>query len=54
MGDIQFNGTPEEWDALVEKNKKQEEAKVRAKNYMKLKSGYVDKQETPEENKKGI
>jgi len=24
MGDIQFNGTPEEWDALVKKNKKQE------------------------------
>jgi hypothetical protein len=24
MGDIQFNGTPEEWDALVKKNKQQE------------------------------
>ena len=24
MGDIQFNGTPEEWDALVKKNKKKE------------------------------
>ena len=24
MGDIQFNGTPEEWDTLVKKNKKQE------------------------------
>lgn len=23
MGDIQFNGTPEEWDALVKKNKEQ-------------------------------
>jgi hypothetical protein len=27
MGDIQFNGTPEEWDALVKKNKKKEEPK---------------------------
>lgn len=25
MGDIQFNGTQEEWDALVKKNKEQEE-----------------------------
>ena len=24
MGDIQFNGTPEEWEALVKKNKEQE------------------------------
>ena len=27
MGDIQFNGTPEEWDALVKKNKEKEEPK---------------------------
>ena len=24
MGDMEFNGTPEEWDALVKKNKEQE------------------------------
>ena len=27
MGNIQFNGTPEEWDALVKKNKEKEEPK---------------------------
>jgi hypothetical protein len=27
MGDVQFNGTPEEWEALVKKNKEQEEPK---------------------------
>jgi len=27
MGYIQFNGTPEEWDALVKKNKEKEEPK---------------------------
>lgn len=26
MGDAQFNGTPEEWDALVKKNKKKQTA----------------------------
>ena len=26
MGDTQFNGTPEEWDALVQKNKKKQTA----------------------------
>ena len=26
MGDAQFNGTPEEWDALVQKNKKKQTA----------------------------
>jgi hypothetical protein len=25
MGDIEFNGTPEEWDALVKKNKEKKE-----------------------------
>ena len=27
MGNVQFNGTPEEWEALVKKNKEQEEPK---------------------------
>jgi len=27
MGDVQFNGTQEEWDALVEKNKKTQVSK---------------------------
>lgn len=35
MGDIQFNGTPEEWDALVKKNKKQETIEE-AKKYAEL------------------
>ena len=33
MGDIQFNGTPEEWDALVKKNKKKETLEEAAKGY---------------------
>lgn len=32
MGDIQFNGTPEEWDALVKKNKEQETLEEAAEN----------------------
>ena len=33
MGDMEFNGTPEEWDALVKKNKEQETLEEAAKNY---------------------
>ena len=45
MGDIQFNGTPEEWDALVKKNKEKEEPKPTIKQV-----DYVaKKQETLEE-----
>jgi ClpP class serine protease len=35
MGDIQFNGTPEEWDALVKKNKKKETLEEAAEKYVK-------------------
>ena len=33
MGYIQFNGTPEEWDALVKKNKEQKTLEEAAKKY---------------------
>ena len=33
MGDMEFNGTPEEWDALVKKNKKQETLEEAAEKY---------------------
>ena len=33
MGDMEFNGTPEEWDALVKKNKKKETLEEAAEKY---------------------
>jgi hypothetical protein len=55
MGDIQFNGTPEEWDALVKKNKKKEEPKqdlpgINGETFkVVLDRKYFTKQETLEE-----
>ena len=34
MGDMEFNGTPEEWDALVKKNKEQETLEEAAENHL--------------------
>jgi hypothetical protein len=34
MGDMEFNGTPEEWDALVKKNKEQETLEEAAENFV--------------------
>lgn len=60
MGDIQFNGTPEEWDALVKKNKKKEEPKTNLEKHLESlpdsqfirRSAVVTQQETLEEFKK--
>jgi hypothetical protein len=52
MGYIQFNGTPEEWDALVKKNKEQKTLEEAAEKYLKekekdfysyeVKDGFID------------
>jgi hypothetical protein len=47
MGDVQFNGTPEEWEALVKKNKEQEEPYDRT--YQPIILSDIDKEEPKQE-----